>query len=101
MLLCPALETVTGLEALEAVARRDCSQGEPEMKMIAEHFEPLKTSLLETINTLNVKPNEVTSERDMWNVLHLARQNGRINLMDLYRDYNDAHILTAMRQIFR
>jgi hypothetical protein len=71
------------------------------MKMTKDHFETLRTGLLDTLAGLNVKPSEVYSKREQWNVLHLARQNGRVNLIELYRDYNDQHIETAMKDIFR
>jgi hypothetical protein len=71
------------------------------MKMTTSDFEQLKAGLHATVSELNVRPSDVGSEREMWNVLHLSRQQGRVDLIALYRDYNDAHILTAMRQIFR
>ena len=71
------------------------------MKMTPDDFGQLKTALHDTVAGLNLKPSDVGSEREMWNVLHLARQNGRVDLIALYRTYNDAHLVTAMRQIFR
>ena len=71
------------------------------MKMMTpDDFEQLKSALHGTVSGLNLKPSDVGSEREMWNVLHLSRQQGRVDLIALYRDYNDAHILTAMRRIF-
>ncbi|MCD9821176.1 hypothetical protein [Bradyrhizobium japonicum] len=70
------------------------------MKMTTSDFEPLKAALLDVVSGLNLKPTDIIAERDMWNVLHMARQKGTVNLMALYEDYNDAHILTAMRRVF-
>jgi hypothetical protein len=71
------------------------------MKMKKDDYETLRTGLLDTLAEFNLQPSQIGSNYERWNVLHMARQKGRVNLIELYRDYNDQHIETAMKDIFK
>jgi hypothetical protein len=71
------------------------------MKMTAADFNTIKPALLATKRAGGFLPGNLLSTREMWDVFHRAWGNGSIDGNRLYSLYNDAHIETAMKQIFK
>lgn len=64
-------------------------------------FIALERGLMATLSAHGLHPFMVQNDRRAWDVFHRAWQEGRIDGKALYRDYNDAHIQTALRAIFK
>lgn len=72
------------------------------MKITTEDFNTLKTALFAASKTAGVQPNLINSQRCRWDLLAYAGSIGLISINALYdRGYNDDHLDTAMRKIFK
>jgi hypothetical protein len=71
------------------------------MKIKEEDFEVIKKACLDTLKAYGKHPYIVQSTRRAWDVFNRASDEGRINVFALYKKYNDQHIETALRAIFR
>jgi hypothetical protein len=71
------------------------------MRMSQDDYSALQTALLETLKGHNIHPFMVQSTANAWNVFHKAWNEGRLDGGKLYDNYNDAHIETALKAIFK
>ena len=71
------------------------------MKINATDYRAIETACLDTLKAHNLHPVMVSSNRHAWDVFHKAWHEGRLNGNALYRIYNDNHIETALKAIFR
>jgi hypothetical protein len=71
------------------------------MKIKDADFDKIKVALMETLKAYNLHPFMGQGNRLAWQVFHKACSDGRLNCNELYRSYNDAHIETALKAIFK
>jgi hypothetical protein len=71
------------------------------MKINQADFDHMRVAVLDTLNAHNLHPFMVKNERHAWDVFHKAWSEGRLNGSDLYDRYNDNHIATALKAIFK
>lgn len=71
------------------------------MKISTEDFKAIEAACMDTLKAHNLHSFMVNSTARMWEVFHKASYENRINLNDLYKRYNDSHIETALRKIFK
>jgi hypothetical protein len=70
-------------------------------KIQGEEFTQLRAALLDTLKAHNLHPFMVNSTRLAWQVFNKACDEKRIDLYALYKDCNDSHIETALKNIFK
>ncbi len=71
------------------------------MKMTESDFAALQTACMETLKAHHLHPFMVQNDGHAWQVFHKAWNEKRIDGHALYKSYNDAHIQTALRKIFK
>ena len=71
------------------------------MKITPADFESLQTALMETLNAHQIHPFMVKTSGHAWQVFHKAWNEKRIDGNALYKKYNDSHIETALKRIFK
>lgn len=71
------------------------------MKIQGADFTKLKAALLDTLKAHGLHPFMVQNNRHAWQAFHKASDEKRIDINALYRVYNDAHIETAFKKIFK
>jgi len=71
------------------------------MKVNGSDFETIKTACLDTLKAHSLHPAMVNDTASAWQVFHKACSDGRLNCHALYKTYNDDHIGTALKAIFK
>lgn len=71
------------------------------MRMAPEDYAALELALMATLKAHALHPFMVASDAHAWQVFHKAWNEQRIDGNALYKKYNDAHIQTALRKIFK
>ncbi len=70
-------------------------------KINGEAFESLRSACMDTLKAHNLHPWMVQDTRTAWQVFHKAAYEGRIVVNELYKKFNDDHIETALKRIFK
>ena len=71
------------------------------MKVTKQDLKTIETGLIIARRAAGLHPQYMLTTRDLWDLFHRAWGQGAIDGNDLYKRYNDAHIETAMKSIFR
>jgi hypothetical protein len=71
------------------------------MKIRGDEYEAIRTACFDTLKAHNLHPFMVNTKLDAWNVFHKACAERRLNCNALYKTYNDSHIETALKAIFK
>lgn len=71
------------------------------MKMSPEHFAVLRHALMETLAAHDLHPFQVNSTRHAWDVFSKASQERRFGCVAFYDHYDDSHIETALKRVFK
>ena len=71
------------------------------MKVSPNDYKEMETALMDTLKAHNLHPYMVSNSGMAWEVFHKAWNEGKINGNELYKKYNDSHIETAMKKMFR
>ena len=70
------------------------------MKVSPHDYNDLRQGCREVLKRLNWRPPHM-SIGEVWDTFHLASDKGYIDLPAFYEVYNDAHIETALRRVFK
>ena len=71
------------------------------MKITPEHYDKIKSACMSVLTSNGLHPYQVNSNLHAWQVFHKAGDTGLLNRAELYKLYNDNHIETALKHIFK
>jgi hypothetical protein len=71
------------------------------MKISSIDYTHIAGGIRAALSQANISHHAVETTAQMWQVFHHAWARGHIDGTTLYREYNDAHIETALKNIFR
>jgi hypothetical protein len=71
------------------------------MKITGETLKSLELALIATLKAHGLHPFMVQNSKHAWEVFHKSWSENRIDGHALYREFNDSHIETALKKIFR
>ena len=73
------------------------------MKVTQSDLEALEAAIFETLEVHDLEPHQVQSTALAWEVFYKTREDGRLHLSldELYERYDDSHLETAFKRIFR
>jgi hypothetical protein len=71
------------------------------MKVSPEDLQTIRDGLTEARRSLDIQSLDFSSVRMMWELFHYAVAHGLIDQNDLYARYDDNHIETALKTIFK
>ena len=71
------------------------------MKISQDDYTKIQVALFDTLKAHNLHPFMVQNSAHAWQVFHKACSENRLSCNELYKQYNDEHIATALNKIFK